>query len=166
MLESTATPYASFILNQCHNIPLAMVAQQFGLKGPSFSIGGACASGNHAIFLTYQVIKAGLVDSTLVVGFGFALITLCVGGFECRLYKRDKPPIARTTARRRQLPFSGDRRGLSCRGRGRRLHLRGGTHDARWPVKVVIGGYYRRRSPDAHAHLQYRHLHARGDQRG
>jgi 3-oxoacyl-[acyl-carrier-protein] synthase II len=147
VLETTSRPYASFILNQCHNIPLAMVAQQFGLRGPSFSIGGACASGNHAIFLAYQFIKSGLVDSALVVGFEFPLLPICVGGFEWlhALYKRDKPEdraYERPGAASR--PFSGDRRGFVLAEAVGALFICGVEHARRagWPLKAIIRGGY------------------------
>jgi 3-oxoacyl-[acyl-carrier-protein] synthase II len=61
-LTATQRPYVNFILNQCHNIPLTVVAKEFGLQGPSFSISGACASGNHAVFVGYHLVKTGLLD--------------------------------------------------------------------------------------------------------
>src|SRR5262249_29845062 len=115
VLSTTAKPYVNFILNQCHNIPLAMVAKEFGLRGPSFSIGGACASGNHALFMAPHFIRTGVLDGALVVGFEFPLLPLCVGGFEWlhALYKRDQPDdrgYHRPDLASR--PFSRDRRGF------------------------------------------------------
>ena len=38
VLTATHRPYVNFMLNQCHNIPLALVAKEFGLRGhPSAS---------------------------------------------------------------------------------------------------------------------------------
>jgi 3-oxoacyl-[acyl-carrier-protein] synthase II len=147
VLSATARPYANFILNQCHNIPLAMVAKESGLQGPSFSIGGACASGNHAIFLAYHFIKTGLLDCALVVGFEFPLLPLCVGGFEWlhALYKRDKPEDrAYDHPGAASRPFSRDRRGFVLAEAVGVVFISRIDYAQRmgWPVKGIIHGGY------------------------
>jgi 3-oxoacyl-[acyl-carrier-protein] synthase II len=146
-LTVTQRPYVNFILNQCHNIPLTVVAKEFGLQGPSFSISGACASGNHAVFVAYHFVKTGLLDCALVAGYDFPLLPICVGGFEWlhALYKRDKPDDrAYDLPEAASRPFSRDRRGLllaeavgavliSNLGYARRFG---------WPIKAVIRGGY------------------------
>jgi 3-oxoacyl-[acyl-carrier-protein] synthase II len=147
VLTTTGRPYVNFILNQCHNIPLAMVAKEFGLRGPSFSIGGACASGNHALFLAYQFIVSGLVDCAIVVGFEFPLLPVCVGGFEWlrALYKRDKPEdraYDRPDAASR--PYSPDRRGFVLAEAVAAVFLSRLDYARRigWPLKGTIDGGY------------------------
>lgn len=147
VLSTTAKPYVNFILNQCHNIPLAMVAKEFGLRGPSFSIGGACASGNHALFMAHHFIRTGLLDGALVVGFEFPLLPLCVGGFEWlhALYKRDKPDDR--GYHRPELasrPFSRDRRGFVLAEAVGAVFLSRVDHAQRvgWTVKGLIEGGY------------------------
>ena len=146
-LTTTGRPYVNFILNQCHNIPLAMVAKEFGLQGPSFSIGGACASGNHALFLAYHFIKTGLVDCALVAGFEFPLLPICVGGFEWlrALYKRDKrEDRAYDHPEAASRPFSRDRRGFVLAEAVGAVFLSGVEYARRaaWPVKGIIEGGY------------------------
>jgi 3-oxoacyl-[acyl-carrier-protein] synthase II len=146
-LTTTGRPYVNFILNQCHNIPLAMVAREFGLQGPSFSIGGACASGNHALFLAYHFIKAGLVDCALVAGFEFPLLPICVGGFEWlrALYKRDKrDDRAYDHPEAASRPFSRDRRGFVLAEAVGVVFLSGLEYarQSAWPVKAIIEGGY------------------------
>jgi len=147
VLTTTSRPYANFILNQCHNIPLAMVAKDFGLQGPSFSIGGACASGNHALFLAYHFIKTGLLDCALVVGYEFPLLPICAGGFEWlhALYKRDKPEDrAYDHPEAASRPFSRDRRGFVLAEAVGVVCLSGIEYAQRigWPVKGIIHGGY------------------------
>jgi 3-oxoacyl-[acyl-carrier-protein] synthase II len=147
VLATTSRPYAAFILNQCHNIPLAIVAKEFGLQGPSFSIGGACASGNHALFLAYHFVKTGLVDCALVAGFEFPLLPICAGGFEWlhALYKRDKPEDrAYDHPAAASRPFSPDRRGFVLAEAVGVVLISGVEYALRmgWPVKAVIKGGY------------------------
>ena len=147
VLTTTGRPYVNFILNQCHNIPLAVVAKEFGLQGPSFSISGACASGNHALFLAYQFIKTGLVDAALVVGFEFPLLPVSAGGFEWlnALYKRDKPgDRAYDHPESASRPFSGDRRGFVLAEAVGAVFLSDLAYARQlgWPVRGVIRGGY------------------------
>jgi len=146
-LMTTQRPYVNFILNQCHNIPLTLVAKEFGLQGPSFSIGGACASGNHAIFVADHFIRTGLLDCALVVGFEFPLLPVSVGGFEWlhALYKRDKPDDrAYDEPEAASRPFSGDRRGFLLAEAVGAVFLSDMSYAERmgWPVKAAIRGGY------------------------
>lgn len=47
---------------------LAATAELLVLKGPSFTVGGACASGNLAILAALDVLRAGRADAMLVSG--------------------------------------------------------------------------------------------------
>lgn len=146
-LMMTQKPYVNFILTQCHNIPLALVAKEFGLRGPSFSISGACASGAHAIFVAYHLIKSGVVDCALVAGFEFPLLPICVGGFEWlhALYKRDKPTDrAYDHPEAASRPFSGDRRGFLLAEAVGAVFISDIAYARRmgWPIKATIRGGY------------------------
>ncbi len=147
IVTRTGRADTKFILHQCHNTPLAAAAGDCGFQGPSFSIGSACASSGHALFLAGQLIKAGVVDAALVVGFEFPVLPICVGGFEWlkALYRRDDPhdrAFADPAAASR--PFSGDRRGfLLAEGAGAALVSRQSYAAAHgWPVRVALRGGY------------------------
>lgn len=146
-LTTGKRPYTGFILNQCHNIPMALVAKEFGIQGPSFSIGAACASGNHALFMAHHFIKAGLVDCALVAGFEFPILPITVGGLDWlhALYRRDKPEDrAYENPDKASRPFSNDRRGfLPAEGVGVVfLAAEGYAKSMGWPVKgIILGGY-------------------------
>lgn len=145
ILSRTRRPDTKFILHQCHNTPLAVVASEFGLQGPSFSIGSACASSGHALFLAGQLMKAGVIDAALIVGFEFPVLPLCVGGFEWlkALYRRDDPrDRAYGDAAVASRPFSGDRRGfLLAEGAGAAFVTRADyAQTMGWPIRAVVRG--------------------------
>lgn len=146
-LANLKRPYTGFILNQCHNIPMAVVAKEFGIQGPSFSIGAACASGNHALFIAHHLIKAGLVDCALVAGFEFPILSISVGGLDWlhALYRRDSPEDrAYDNPAKASRPFSNDRRGF-LPGEGVGVVFLAAESYARsrgWPIKgAILGGY-------------------------
>lgn len=147
IVTRTGRPDTKFILHQCHNTPLAAAASDFGLQGPSFSIGSACASSGHALFLAGQLIKAGVIDAALVVGFEFPVLPICVGGFEWlkALYRRDDPADrAYGDPAAASRPFSGDRRGfLLSEGAGAAFVAGAGYAQAHgWPVLALLRGGY------------------------
>jgi 3-oxoacyl-[acyl-carrier-protein] synthase II len=146
-LSRTRKSDSKFILNQCQNVPLAVAASEFGIEGPSFSVNSACSSSGHAILLGSQFIKAGLIDSALVVGHEFPLVPSSVGGLDWinALYRRDEPEdrgYANSGSASR--PFSRDRRGFVLSEGAAAVFI---THNlyARkmgWPVQGVIKGWY------------------------
>jgi len=147
IVTRTGKPDTKFILHQCHNTPLAAVASEFGLQGPSFSIGSACASSGHALFLAGQLIKAGLIDAALVTGFEFPVLPVCVGGFEWMkaLYRRDDPKDrAYSDPAAASRPFSADRRGfLLAEGAGAAFVACADYAKAQgWPIRAVLRGGY------------------------
>ena len=146
-LTTTQRPYVNFVLNQCHNIPLALVAKEFGLQGPSFTIGGACASGNHALLIAHGMIKSGMLDCAIVVGFEFPLLPINAGGFEWlrALYKRDRQDDrAYDRPEAASRPFSQDRRGLLLAEAVGAVLLSDVAYAQRigWPIKARIRGGY------------------------
>jgi 3-oxoacyl-[acyl-carrier-protein] synthase II len=146
-LSRTGKSDSKFILNQCHNVPLAVAASEFGIQGPCFSISSACSSSGHAILLGSQFIKAGLVDSVLVVGHEFPLVPSSVGALDWinALYRRDEPQdrgYANSGSASR--PFSRDRRGfvLSEGAAGVFIAHNDYARKMGWPVKgIIMGGY-------------------------
>ncbi len=147
VLTQTRKADSKYILNQCHNIPLAIAASQHGLQGPCFSIGSACASSGHAVLLAGQMIRGGLIDAALAFGHEFPLMPFSVGGLDWlnALYRKDLPEDRgyRDPARASR-PFAGDRRGfVLAEGAGVAL-LAAGAYAERhsWPVKGWLRGGY------------------------
>ena len=146
-LEMSKKPYINFTLNQCHNVPLAMVAKEFGIQGPSLSINAACASGNHALFTADCFIKAGLVDCAIIAAFEFPIFPISLGGLDWlnALYRRDKPEDrAYADPAQASRPFSTDRRGFVPAEAVGAVFLSRADYARKmdWPVKsIILGGY-------------------------
>lgn len=47
---------------------LSVISELLGLRGPSFTVGGACATGNLAIMAALDLLRSGRVDAALVTG--------------------------------------------------------------------------------------------------
>lgn len=146
-LSRTQKTDSKFILNQCQNVPLAVAASDFGIQGPSFSVSSACSSSGHAILLGSQFIKAGLVDSALVVGHEFPLLASSVGALDWinALYRRDEPEdrgFANSGSASR--PFSRDRRGFVLSEGAGAVFIAGNNYARKmgWPIKGTIRGGY------------------------
>jgi 3-oxoacyl-[acyl-carrier-protein] synthase II len=136
-----------FILHQCHNVPLAATAAEFGIQGPSFSIGSACASSGHAVFLARQFIQTGMVDCALVFGYEFPILPVSVAGFEWlkAVYRRDDPgDRAYDDAAAASRPFSRDRRGLLLAEGTGGVFLSAAAYARKmgWPARGAIRGGY------------------------
>ncbi|MDD3641841.1 MAG: beta-ketoacyl-ACP synthase II [Candidatus Krumholzibacteria bacterium] len=81
---------------------------RYGLKGPNFATVSACASGGHAIAMSYLLIKAGHADAMLTGGTEGTISPMALGGF-CSMKalstRNDEP-------RRASRPFDVDRDGF------------------------------------------------------
>jgi 3-oxoacyl-(acyl-carrier-protein) synthase len=60
---------------------LAATSQLLSLRGPSFTVGGACASGNMAILAALDLIRAGRADVVLVSGAPIELDPVALHGW-------------------------------------------------------------------------------------
>lgn len=147
VLLETRKADSKFILNQCTNIPLAVVASEHGLQGPCFSISSACASSGHAIILASHYIQAGMIDCALVCGYEFPLLPSSVGGLDwiSALYRRDQPADrGYEDSARASRPFSKDRRGFVL-AEGAGAVFLSHTAYARsmgWPIQGFLRGSY------------------------
>jgi 3-oxoacyl-[acyl-carrier-protein] synthase II len=115
LLERTKRAHANSMLCFCQNIPLAAAAMSFGIQGPLFSVGSACASSNHALLIGAQLIQAGSIDAALITGFEFPFVPAVSGGFVWlnAIYRRDNPDDrAYDDPALASRPFSVDRRGF------------------------------------------------------
>ena len=84
------------------------LAIRFGLKGPNFVVGSACASSAHALALSGLLIRTGVVDMALSGGSEAAVTALALGGF-CALRALSRRNDDPQTASR---PFDKDRDGF------------------------------------------------------
>ncbi|RAU19179.1 hypothetical protein DN062_02615 [Nitrincola tibetensis] len=74
-------PLMTGLLSRCQNVPLAMVAADWGFTGPQFNVGGACASSGQALLIAGQLLQAGIIDAALVCGFELPLQASNAAGF-------------------------------------------------------------------------------------
>ncbi len=84
------------------NAPASHLSIEFGLRGPCYAVASACASGNHAIALAADTIRAGRAEVILTGGADASIV---VGVFKCWEALR---VLSADTCR----PFSRDRTGL------------------------------------------------------
>lgn len=61
-LKRTSKLGATHVFRTLTSNPTAVLSTSFRLEGPSFSVGGACASGGHAIGVSYNLIAGGCAD--------------------------------------------------------------------------------------------------------
>lgn len=90
------------------NAASGQLAIKHGLKGPNFTVGSACATGNHAIGMGLQQIRHGYADLIIAGGAEAALTPIGLAGF-CQaraLSRRNDAP------ERASRPFDKDRDGF------------------------------------------------------
>jgi len=84
------------------NAPASHLSIEFGLRGPCYAVASACASGNHAIALAADTIRAGRAEVILAGGADASIVVGVLKSWEAlRVLSTD-------TCR----PFSRDRSGL------------------------------------------------------
>jgi 3-oxoacyl-[acyl-carrier-protein] synthase II len=100
------TPY--FIPGAIANLAPGQVSIRYGLKGPSYTITSACASGAHAIGEAMRWIQRGDMDAAVAGGAEAAITPLGIGGFNAMraLSKRNDDP------QRASRPFDKGRDGF------------------------------------------------------
>jgi 3-oxoacyl-[acyl-carrier-protein] synthase II len=76
---SKVTPF--FIPMLMSNAAPAHISMSYGLKGPVFATGSACASANDAICVAYNYIAYGDADAMITGGSEATVSPLAVGGF-------------------------------------------------------------------------------------
>ena len=85
-----------------HNAAASHLSMIYGLQGPVFTVASACASANHAMGLSMQMIRSGAADVMLTGG---SEAMLCFGGIKAWEGLRVLAPDA-------CRPFSVGRRGM------------------------------------------------------
>ena len=112
-------PGKFIIIQQMPNALAGWLCIDYGLKGRSFNVSTACASGAHALASAWEYIESGRGDMMLVVGFDSLLTTLCIKGFNslAAISRRNDAP------EKAMRPFDRDRDGFVLANGGAALVL-------------------------------------------
>ena len=70
-----------FIPSIITNLASGHIAIRFGLRGPNSCVSTACASGNHAIGESFELIRRGIADVMFAGGAEAVISPLTIGGF-------------------------------------------------------------------------------------
>lgn len=70
-----------FIPSIITNLASGHIAIRFGLRGPNSCVSTACASGNHAIGESFELIRRGMADVMFAGGAEAVISPLTIGGF-------------------------------------------------------------------------------------
>jgi 3-oxoacyl-[acyl-carrier-protein] synthase II len=92
------------------NMASGLVSMRFGAKGPNSSVVTACATGNHAIGDSYEIIQRGDADVMIAGGSEAIIIPLTIAGFcsmKAMSTRNDEPTKA-------MRPFDATRDGFVC----------------------------------------------------
>jgi nodulation protein E len=84
------------------NAPASQVSMHCSLRGPAFGIVSACASATHAIGLSYQMVRSGMVRCAVTGGAEASISYGAIKGWEAM----------RVMAPDKCRPFSKDRKGM------------------------------------------------------
>lgn len=90
------------IVRSMFSATTSQICLEFGLRGPAFAVGSACASSNHALAQAFVMLRSGLVDVAVAGGSEACLTLGLVKAWEAMRV------LADDTCR----PFSKQRRGL------------------------------------------------------
>ena len=64
------------------NMASGFLSMEHGIKGPSYSLQTACATGNHSIICAYMMIQSGLIDACLAGGSEGTMDPMALAGFD------------------------------------------------------------------------------------
>jgi 3-oxoacyl-[acyl-carrier-protein] synthase II len=70
-----------FIPSIITNLASGRIAMRFGVRGPNSCVSTACATGNHAIGDSFELIKRGAADVMFAGGSEAVITPLTIGGF-------------------------------------------------------------------------------------
>jgi 3-oxoacyl-[acyl-carrier-protein] synthase II len=70
-----------FIPSIITNLASGQIAMRFGIRGPNSCVSTACATGNHAIGDSFELIKRGAADMMFAGGSEAVITPLTIGGF-------------------------------------------------------------------------------------
>jgi 3-oxoacyl-[acyl-carrier-protein] synthase II len=89
----------------------SLVAIDHGLRGPSFSVASACASGADGIGMAWLMLKSNMVDAVVAGGSETTITTLGVGAFD-RLRAMSRRNQPNSNGYNTPQPFDKNRDGL------------------------------------------------------
>jgi 3-oxoacyl-[acyl-carrier-protein] synthase II len=92
------------------NMASGLVSMRFGAKGPNSSVVTACATGNHAIGDSFEILQRGDADVMIAGGSEAIIIPLTIAGFcsmKAMSTRNDEPTKA-------MRPFDATRDGFVC----------------------------------------------------
>lgn len=101
------TPY--YVPQTIANIASGFLSMEYGIKGPSFNIQSACATGNHSLASAMMAIQLGHVDIMVTGGTDSAINEVTIGGF-VRINALSTK--FNSTPSRSSRPFDSDRDGF------------------------------------------------------
>ncbi len=90
------------------NMPSGILAIDFSLKGPSYSVASACATGNNALFDAWSLIQLGYADSMLAGSAEACITPSLVAGFNAAKALSTRNDSPETASR----PFDAERDGF------------------------------------------------------
>jgi 3-oxoacyl-(acyl-carrier-protein) synthase len=94
---------------------LSVISELLTVKGPSFTVGNACASGNLAVLAGLDLIRSGRADAVIVSGGAFGLDPMTLHGWamiealSCRSFNEEPARASRPFDTRREgfVPSEG-----------------------------------------------------------
>ena len=109
LAEAGARRLSPFVIPMLrNNMASALVAREWGLQGPSLTVGAACATASQSLGEACRLIRAGEADAVLAGGSEAPICELIVGGF-CAMRALSTRNDAPGEASR---PFDRDRDGF------------------------------------------------------
>lgn len=132
------------------NSAAGYLSLRYGLRGPSFSVGSACATGGHTLGTAASMIKSGEADAVVAGASEAAVTTLGLGCFQA---------MEALSPTGRSLPFDARRDGFVMGEGGGALILESASHAETRGARVIaeILGYgtttdaYHMTAPDPEA---------------
>lgn len=99
-------------ITQEPNMPLAHLAREFGLRGPSYNCLTACAASTQAIGEAFSILRRGDADAMLAGGTHTMIHVFGVTGFNRLTALATSQSLVDGDPRRASRPFSRDRGGF------------------------------------------------------
>ncbi|MFI3314118.1 MAG: beta-ketoacyl-ACP synthase II [Rikenellaceae bacterium] len=97
-----------FIPKMISDIAAGHISMKFGMRGPNYAVVSACASSNHALIDSLNLIRMGKADIIVTGGSESAVIEAGVGGFGAMMAISTRNDSPETASR----PFDKDRDGF------------------------------------------------------